>query len=222
MECTNPQNERRINIHLIRHGYAEHNEAKNTYGTRAYYSNKYRFSQLVKKGRKQAQDLRRNLDSTGITFDRVYTSPLDRAIQTTSILFPSDSDFNRNEIKVTDDLREINYAHPCNERKTLNALELSYPDFDYSLISTNRDRLFIDGDTDNRFLSIIDEISKFTAEWYEKNQSMPNIALVSHESFLIELCHNYLGINLRGIDNCEIVSFELDLENKNFCILANQ
>ena len=41
----------------------------------------------------------------------------------------------------------------------------------------------------------------------------PSIALVSHESFLFEFVREYLKIDLKSIDNCEIVSFKIDLDS---------
>lgn len=203
-----------VTIHLIRHGYAEHNHGKDTYGTRAYLSNKYRFSRLMSAGKSQANDLRDLIENSGIVVDRIYISPLDRALETASIIFPKDSPYDRSHIFVTDDLRELNYSHPCNERKTVSILRLSYPDFDYSLMKSNRDILFIDGDTYDRCVSLIKEIKEYVKVWYcSGSKRLPNIVLVSHESFLLELARNYLGVDFKSIGNCEIITCDIDLND---------
>jgi broad specificity phosphatase PhoE len=214
MECAEAQkNTNKVTIHLVRHGYAEHNQGRNIYGTRAYFSNKYRFSQLVDRGREQARLLRAQIDRSQIVVDRIYTSPLDRALQTTSIIFPTESDYDRTQIHVTDNLRELNYAHPCNERKVVNVLRLSYPEFNYSLMQSNDDRLFVDGDTYSRFLSMMQELTEFVNSWYENDNHdrAPSIVLVSHESFLLEFAQNHLRINLSSIDNCEMITLDIEL-----------
>jgi broad specificity phosphatase PhoE len=217
MECEEAESKRRVvTINVIRHGYAEHNQAKDAIGPRAYFSNKYRYSQLVDKGKTQAMELRFMLNDTIQNIDRIYTSPLDRAMQTTDIVFSEDSNNNRHRIYVTDDLREMGYAHPCNERKSANSLSKDYPDFNYTLMKSDRDIMFFEGDTHNRFISMVEEIKEFVSNWYDRNgesERTPIIVLVSHESFLLEFAHNYLNIDLKSIDNCEMVSFEVDIDH---------
>ena len=210
----NVDTDRRIVIlNLIRHGYAEHNQAKDTYGTRAYFSNKYRFSQLVEKGKMQAAELRFMMNDIIQNIDRIYISPLDRAIQTTNIVFSGGTEVERNRIFVTDDLREIGYAHPCNERRTVSTLKDLYPDFNYTMMKSDLDTMFVNGDTENRFVSMIREIKDFVADWYRCRADRPPIVvLVSHESFLLDFVRNYLNLNLTSIDNCELVTFEIDID----------
>jgi broad specificity phosphatase PhoE len=194
-------------LHLIRHGYAEHNKGYDMYGSRAYLSDKYRFSKLVDKGIDQAKQLEKIIKTNNICFDMIYTSPLDRTMQTTSILFNN----SKSKILVTDDLRELNYAHPANERKTISSLKMIYPNFDYSLIDTDNDYFFTNGDIHNRFISMIDEIKNLRNSSFFDPDKVLNIALVSHESFLLEFAKDYLHLNIKSIDNCEIVSYKIDI-----------
>lgn len=194
-------------LHLIRHGYADHNQARDVYGSRAYFSNRYKFSSLVDTGKKQARDLRNRIIDNNIYFDRVYVSPLDRAIQTAIILFSNNRNLKVPNIFVTDDLRETNYAHPPNERRTCSQLQNLYPNFDYSLIQTNDDYFFKYGDKYNRFISILNEIKNICSN----TDKILNIALISHESFLLEFANDYLNTELDSIDNCEIITLTIDL-----------
>jgi broad specificity phosphatase PhoE len=209
MECItiNKSNKQLVILHLIRHGYAEHNKGYDIYGSKAYFSNKYKFSQLVDKGIDQAKQLEQTLKTSNVCFDIIYTSPLDRTMQTTSILFNN----SKSKILVTDDLRELNYSHPVNERKTISSLKEIYPNFDYSLIDTDDDYFFNNGDTHNRFISMINEIKNLCNSLFFDPDKVFNIALVSHESFLLEFAKDYLNLNMKSIDNCEIVSYKIDI-----------
>ena len=215
MECSGPQKKsNQVILHLIRHGYAAHNQANDALGSRAYYSNKYRFSQLVEKGKEQALALRVLIENSNMKIDRIYTSPLDRAMQTASILFPRDSKYDRTKIFVTDDIRELGYSHPCNERKSLNILSLAYPNFDYSKMTYHKDVMFLSGDVKNRFISIIDEIRDFVDKWYlDGNTDMPSIVLVSHGSFLLELMRDFLKVDVNSFENCEMKTLKVDLND---------
>ena len=65
-------------IYIVRHGQTAKNKAKVLQGRSDL--------PLNEAGRLQAKELREKLDAEGIRFDKVYTSPLIRAIETASIL----------------------------------------------------------------------------------------------------------------------------------------
>jgi broad specificity phosphatase PhoE len=198
---------KKVTLHLIRGGYSDHNHGINVCGSRAYFSNKYKCSQLMDEGVKQANALYDKIITRGIHFDRIYTSPLDRTMQTTSVLFCDNLNKYGERIFVTDDLRELNYSHPCNERRNLDELKALYPDFDYSLIRNNDDIIFRYGDTYNRSLSILEEIQTLRMN----SKTDLNIALVSHAFFLIEFIRDYLAVDIESIGNCEMISLEIDV-----------
>ena len=66
-----------MNIYIVRHGQTDSNIIKNRFGGRVDVL-------LNDVGREEAREVKRNLD--GITFDRVYSSPLKRALETAQII----------------------------------------------------------------------------------------------------------------------------------------
>jgi len=69
---------RHLNIYLARHGQDEDNAN--------FILNGRRDTLLTNKGIKQALELAQKIKSTGTYFDKVYTSPLQRAYQTAEII----------------------------------------------------------------------------------------------------------------------------------------
>ena len=70
-----------MNIYIVRHGQTDSNVLKNRYGGRVDVL-------LNDTGREEAKKLKRDLE--GITFDRVYSSPLKRALETAQIISGND------------------------------------------------------------------------------------------------------------------------------------
>ncbi len=71
-----------MNIYLIRHGQDEDNANGILNGGR-------RDMPLTQVGEQQAQDLADKINELGLEFDAVYTSPLQRSVQTAGIVFIS-------------------------------------------------------------------------------------------------------------------------------------
>lgn len=191
-------------LYLIRGGHAEHNQGFDTMGERAYYSKKYAFSNLTQEGVNQTKRLSRRIRSSHVTFDRILTSPLDRAMQTAQILFPD------REVMVTDDIRGMNYAHTPNKRRNVSILAAAYPKFNYSAMHCDDDILYRYGDTYNRFSSFITYLKATRAQF--DNSGIPSVAIVSHESFMLKFATAYLGVkNFDSIQFCEIIKIDIDL-----------
>lgn len=81
-------------IYIIRHGQTEHNQAHRLQGQSDH--------PLNETGRQQARQARESLE--GISFQTVYSSPLERAIETARIVVPDQ------EVIVDERLIEIDYG----------------------------------------------------------------------------------------------------------------
>jgi hypothetical protein len=195
---------------FIRHGQAEHNVGFDNCGTNAYYEDNYRNSSLTIKGISQAQHLRQKLMNEGLFDDIeiVFTSPLDRAIQTTLYTFyynTWDSPYNTNIVRkipliAIEDVRESGYEHPCNSRRILSEINDIYPQIDTQYILTDDDVIFKNGDQWNRFDSLIKML---------KDTKYNTIAVVSHGVYLYDLLNDYLAHPINDVDNCQYVIINL-------------
>lgn len=199
----------RISLFLIRHGHAQHNLGFENIGERAYYAKKYVFSPLTDKGIEQARKLHRRMRIYHASFDEIFSSPLDRAIQTAQILFPNNGARNRHNVQVIEDIRENNYAHTPNRRRTVSELANLYPGFDYSQITHDDDILYRYGDTFNRHASLLARLKDIRSNYHDT--VIPKVVLVSHESFLVEFATSYLGTDMKAIGNCEAIQIDIDL-----------
>jgi broad specificity phosphatase PhoE len=65
-------------IYLVRHGESEYNRDKIVSG----HGN----PPLTEKGRQEAREAKRELENLGVRIDEVYSSPLDRAVETAEII----------------------------------------------------------------------------------------------------------------------------------------
>lgn len=91
-------------IYLIRHGQTDQNVAWRIQGQRDF--------PLNETGIRQAEAARDALKELGISFDRVYSSPLSRAVRTAEIVTGADGDeaSEAPEIILDDRLKEMDYG----------------------------------------------------------------------------------------------------------------
>ena len=104
-----------MNIYIIRHGYAFHNQLAEIIGDKAYFDPKTIDSPLLEKGIEQAQNASKELFN--INFDYIFCSPSQRCIQTLENLV------NKKNVELLDILMEPQGEHFCNKRKNFNELE---------------------------------------------------------------------------------------------------
>jgi len=211
-------------IILVRHGEAQHNVGYREIGEDAYFKKEYIYSSLTSKGKNQALELANKFVKDEIIKDLeiIITSPLDRAIQTASIIYETINSDNLKDITpknitpknitpknitpknitsklkfiTMEDPREMNFQHPCNMRRTITDINKTYPNVDTSLLSSNDDDLFKNGKDHNRHESLM----KYLVESNHKK-----IMIVSHETYLLELINKYLDKKIDKIDNCGYV-----------------
>jgi len=175
-------------IYLIRHAEAEHNIAFNIYGETAYDSPNFRDSNLTHAGINQAENVEFKLNV--VPFQVVFTSPLTRALHTTSIIFKN----QYIPIIAREDIRERYDRHPANNRKSIDKLKQLYTFIDFSEITNNEDILY----------NTPDDLVARTKSFINYLVSRPEtvIAVVSHETFLKQLL-SYFSIADTSLKNCE-------------------
>src|SRR5579872_3226060 len=106
-------------IYFIRHGQAEHNVGASQYGEKAYFDKKYINAKLTDLGIDQCK----NVTKLNLDVDIVYTSPIWRTLETSTI------NFGGRDIKIiaTEEIREKQYNHPCNIREKRSILAANFP-----------------------------------------------------------------------------------------------
>tara|TARA_B100001057_G_scaffold170803_1_gene171592 strand:- start:583 stop:1125 length:543 start_codon:yes stop_codon:yes gene_type:complete len=162
-------------IHIIRHAESEANAAVDIDNPTNYYDAK-----ITEKGKLQAQLKYR--EYLGINFDAYYCSPLTRALETFSIIFPNVKPI------ITDSIREHLY-HSCDVGRQPELLKKEFPNFNFDNL---KDYWW------NNNISIGEkEIKRETYEHIKKrllnfkalinSQDYKKIALVSHGTFLSQI-----------------------------------
>ncbi len=171
-------------IYLIRHAESEANVAIDLDNPTYYYDSK-----ITKKGEEQAIKARENLNT--VEFDTYICSPLTRAMQTFSIIFPDKK-------PLLEPLIREQLYHSCDVGRQPNILKNEFPEFDFSLLSkywwNNEDSINEKKIVKENFNDIKIRLDKFKS-WLNANDSS-TIALVSHGTFLSQITGFFL-------ENCE-------------------
>ncbi len=106
-------------VYFIRHGQADHNIGATIYGDDAYDMPEYWNASLTDYGVEEARLLCRYEKFNGC---RVIVSPLQRALETASIIFPGQT------FEIDDLVSEYNPAWRCNRRVDLATLQDEWSD----------------------------------------------------------------------------------------------
>lgn len=175
------------NIYFIRHGQAQHNVDEIIYGDDAYFFTRNKFSSLTEIGRDQAS----NIHCPGI--DYVICSSLPRALETADLVFKS----KNIPIHAYDEVRESNYKHPCNERRTRSEIFQLYPHINTNSLLCEEDLWLPEGNVNHRNFLLDDIIASCP---YDR------IAIVSHREFMLDYLDSK-GINV-NLNNCEVYHYE--------------
>lgn len=140
---------------LSRHGQGYHNVAEAKYGTSLWDSYWSKLNgdgeitwgpdpQLTSVGIEQAKDIRRaleiELDNGFHLPDKLYCSPLSRALRTCEIMF--DSLVRTGSVMVIENCREENGEHTCDKRNTRTYIASTYPNFTIEDGFTEEDELW--------------------------------------------------------------------------------
>ena len=173
-------------VYLIRHGQSEANVALDLDNPNFYYDSK-----LTSLGKKQAQNAQKKLEN--INFDLMLCSPLTRALQTFSLIFPN----------LVQDAVILPFTREhclCSSEvgRQPSILQKEFPDFYFDKlkkfwwnndIPINEKKIIFESmeDLDKRVLIF--------KNWIKKRQEK-RIAVVSHGTFISRII-DYL------LDNCE-------------------
>lgn len=163
-----------MQVTFIRHGEAEHNVLFETQGESAYNNPMVKFSKLTPKGINQIK--LRAKDSDISEFDLVITSSLPRALETAALIF----DPTKVATIVVDEVRENNYYHECNQRRTRTEIQKMYPEFECSALMADEDSEF-----QKRKETTCFRACRF-GDYLEKIRELniKKIAVISHSDFI--------------------------------------
>jgi len=187
-----------MQLYFIRHGEAQHNIDFTLYGSEAFYYPRNRFSPLTTKGIIQSIKLAEERPDV----DLVITSCLPRTLLTSQIVF---GNVEKLPIYVSDLVRETNFHHPCNERRSMSEINMSYPSFDLSNLKHDKDIIFQSGQ-DN-----LEERCRELTQWLclLDKQGHRKVAIVTHLTFM-EKYLEFMGNNVVKLENCQIWSTTLN------------
>ncbi len=179
-----------MNIYITRHGQTSFNEQNIVCGLSDI--------DLNKNGIKQADNLLQNIIEKNLNFDKIYVSPLKRALQTVK---PIEKHFNQ-KAKIDNRLKEFNFGdkEACkiddiNFRKKRNDPFIHFPNGESMLKAASRVYCFID--------DIINSSNK-----------NDNILIVSHKT-TSKLINSYFisqtieEFNSFKMENCELIHYEI-------------
>ena len=129
-------------VYFVRHGLALHN----VIGPGHCQDEEFLDPPLVSEGRRQALDLGHHLGVTGLVVDVIYSSPLLRALETTSLLRRAAwGDLSGRPVAVPppvivlEGLRESGSACTADWRRPVSDTFHKFPDFNFSDISSDAD-----------------------------------------------------------------------------------
>ena len=161
-----------IRISFVRHGQTQWNEEGRFQGSKN--------SDLTKVGVEQGKKLNENFLKKDIKFTKVYSSPLDRALQTAKIITG-----NSYEIQTISEFREISVG--IMEGATYTEFEQRYPKefFDFFNAPENYEPKNIQGETFTELLNRVEEgLKKLVAT----HKSGDEILVVTHGITLKAIC----------------------------------
>ena len=181
-------------IHFIRHGEAAHNVGYDKIGEAAYFSKKYMNSWLTKKGIDQCKMVRDEFAKTNTKIDIIYTSPLQRTLETTFHIFEN---YKNVPIVALEEIREDNYYHPPNKRETKDQIAKKWPNVILDRI-TDKDEWYGKPFPEERFVKLNKILN---------NAKESNIAVVSHTAFLMQYLKR-IGHPRKRINNCEVITIQ--------------
>jgi broad specificity phosphatase PhoE len=144
-------------VHLVRHGQGEHNVEAALSGSAAYKKElvtgteahtlrrrnppcplcrSLQDARLDATGEAQSRALGTRIRDARMQVDVVLVSPMTRAIQTATYMFPSELGV---PIVAVEMCREAHGDHPCDQRRPISVIAKDFPHVNYSLIETDAD-----------------------------------------------------------------------------------
>lgn len=183
----------------VRHGETIGNKQPGVYGQTNY--------DLTDKGRKEAHDTKKNIQSIVERIDAVYSSDLDRAINTAKIICPNKS------IKEDKKLREIDFG-VATEYKTMRDFENEYPNAVKSITDS-----YPEGES---FKDVYNRVIEKIEQIVENHTDNETILVVMHGgpiSCLFSYIEDYKITNTPDVKTSEFL--EIKYKNNTFEIISN-
>lgn len=173
-----------MNIFVTRHGETDWN----TYWKLQGRSD----TELNQKGRQQAESTRKGFDEAGIVFDRVYSSPLKRALETAVLMT------GKSETEIIKDDRIIEFSFGKAEGKTPDERNNDPELQNFHFFFDDPEKYVAENDAES-FESALSRTLNFWQEEIkplEKNPEIKNILVVTHGGTMQSLLLNIDGRKL--------------------------
>jgi broad specificity phosphatase PhoE len=156
-------------LSLIRHGLTEWNSSGKFQG--------HTDIPLSAEGRKQARTLAKYLKKTDLVVDRVYSSPLARALETAAIVFPE------HEVCADERLKELNFGVFEGQTQAKNERHEAWVDW----FADPFKRQAPGGES-------YEELRERAVDWLESLPQLPHIVAVTHSGTIQMLVSHVLGV----------------------------
>ncbi|VVA90667.1 unnamed protein product [Arabis nemorensis] len=213
-------------LYLVRHAQGIHNVELEEKGE-SPLSPKLFDARLSPKGLQQASERRKQIIEAGLlnTIELVITSPLRRAMQTSTGIFRGQVDVNQSDdfpkvnnsppIVALEICRERMGRYPCDRRESISAHRTCFTEIDFTMIENDEDALWQADEREN--LEDVASRGLHFLKWlWERPEK--EIAIVSHGIFLQQtLCalHEKVGIPLEDslltrFANCELRTIRIE------------
>ncbi|XP_024009110.1 phosphoglycerate mutase-like protein isoform X2 [Eutrema salsugineum] len=214
-------------LHLVRHAQGIHNVELEENEESSPLSEELFDAHLSPKGLQQVCERRQKIIESGLlnTIELVITSPLRRAMQTSTGIFKGQETTNESDnfpkannfppIVALEICRERMGLYPCDRRERISTHRTCFSEIDFTMIESDEDVLWQAGEREN-----LEEVSarglRFLTWLWERPEK--EIAVVSHGIFLqqtLRALHEKVGIPLEDsfltrFANCELRSIRIE------------
>lgn len=200
-----------LNIYLTRHGQDEDNAKKILNGRRD--------TPLTTQGIRQAKKLSQKIKEIGICFEKVYTSPLQRAYKTAEIIA---KEIGCDKPEKIEDLIERDFGIMTG--KSLNQInEFCSSD----ILKTETINYFLSPEKGETFPQIIERAKKIL-KYLDKKHKNTNILLVTHGDLGKMLYCSYYNLNWKEVlkmfhfGNSDLLLMSPNSKAEDVCVFRNK
>jgi broad specificity phosphatase PhoE len=199
-------------IHVVRHGQAAHNVAAEQ-SKLEYLRQDLEDAELTEFGISQCQELSQSAQGQLGNVELVISSPLNRAMQTTTHSFPFLLERGVPWVAV-EHIREQTGLHPCDSRRPISEKKVKFPHFNFDDIENDEDILYPKYLNEREPLeSVISRGNEFLEWVWERPEK--EMVMVTHAAFLRNFMKLVLKMHednndaFREFKNCELRTISL-------------
>ncbi len=193
-----------IELYIVRHGQTPWNAERRIQGSTDI--------RLLEEGRQMAKVTGETWEKAGLTFDAVYSSPLNRAYETAQLV----SGYTGLPIVIDQRLRELNFG--CLEGKIyLHLYDAEYDSAHGTFFS--RPELYETPENGESLQEICDRGKEFLEDILSKHSDGQRILIVAHGAMNKALLKNIRGLEIKDFwagdlqKNCGVTIVQLDGQN---------